>query len=92
MPFAVILGDDEQAQGQVRIKELGLEAGHAEKAGVLVPLSDLVHEVRTRLARRLGGEKQQAGGGGEDGVEAVRIGLDGLGREEEEGTKMEKTD
>lgn len=49
VPFAVILGEDEQAKGQVRIKELGLEAGHAEKDGVLVCLTDLVDEVKQRL-------------------------------------------
>lgn len=49
VPFAVILGEDEQAKGQVRIKELGLEAGHAEKDGVLVCLTDLVDEVKERL-------------------------------------------
>lgn len=49
VPFAVILGEEEQAKGQVRIKELGLEAGHAEKDGVLVYLTDLVEEVKQRL-------------------------------------------
>lgn len=49
VPFAVILGEDEQAKGQVRIKELGLEAGHADKDGVLVSLTDLVEEVKQRL-------------------------------------------
>lgn len=52
VPFAVILGEDEQAKGQVRIKELGLEAGHAEKDGVLVGLTDLVDEVKQRLRRK----------------------------------------
>lgn len=94
MPFAVILGDDEQARGEVRVKELGLEAGHAEKDGVLVPLIDLVSEVQSRIAQRLEG-KNEAGDGkrrGEegDGVEAVRIGLDGLGKAEEEDPKTEK--
>lgn len=52
VPFAVILGEDEQAKGQVRIKELGLEAGHAEKDGVLVCLTDLVEEVKQRLREK----------------------------------------
>lgn len=52
VPFAVILGEEEQAKGQVRIKELGLEAGHAEKDGVLVYLTDLVEEVKQRLRGR----------------------------------------
>lgn len=67
----------------MRIKELGLEAGHAEKDGILVAFSDLVSEIRTRLARRLqGGEKGdgRSGAGGGDGVEAVRVGVDGLGK------------
>lgn len=52
VPFAVILGEEEQAKGQVRIKELGLEAGHAEKDGVLVYLTELVQEVKQRLRGR----------------------------------------
>ncbi|MCJ1465902.1 Cytoplasmic and mitochondrial histidine tRNA synthetase [Pseudocyphellaria aurata] len=92
VPFAVILGDDEQARGEVRVKELGLEAGHAEKDGVLVPLTDLVPEVRRRIARRLDGKGEEVGDGKErreegDSVEAVRIGVDGLGKAEEEPTK-----
>ena len=52
IPFAVILGEDEQAQGKVKIKEMGLPEGHAEKDGVMVDLSDLVAEVQSRLKRR----------------------------------------
>lgn len=52
MPFAVILGEDEQAQGKVRIKELGLREGHPEKDGVLVNMSALVTEVTERLRRK----------------------------------------
>ena len=50
MPLAVILGEDEQAQGQVKIKEMGLPEGHPEKDGVLVPLAELVPRVRAKLA------------------------------------------
>ncbi|EME38290.1 hypothetical protein DOTSEDRAFT_29354 [Dothistroma septosporum NZE10] len=50
VPFAVILGDDELAAGQVKIKEMGLPEGHAEKDGVLVQLDNLVQEVQTRIA------------------------------------------
>lgn len=60
MPFAVILGEDEQAQGKVRIKELGLREGHPEKDGVLVQMSDLVEEVRGRLRRREEGMQAEA--------------------------------
>ena len=76
------MGDDEQARGEVRIKELGLEAGHAEKDGVLVPLTDLVPEVRRRLARRL--ERKDDDSGRREGVDAVNTGLDGLGLAEED--------
>ena len=49
MPFAVILGEDEQAQGKVKIKEMG--ATGSEKEGVLVDLKELVAEVKMRLRR-----------------------------------------
>jgi histidyl-tRNA synthetase len=51
VPFAIILGEDEVAQGKVRIKELGLQKGHPEKDGVLVDESDVVLEVKNRLRR-----------------------------------------
>lgn len=63
VPFAVILGEDEQAKGQVRIKELGLEAGNAEKDGVLVDLTNLVEEVKQRLRRK---DEKLAGGNVEE--------------------------
>ena len=52
VPFAVILGEEEQAMGKVKIKELGLQEGHPEKDGVLVDLSDLIPQVRRRLANK----------------------------------------
>jgi len=48
----VILGEDEQAQGKVKIKEMGLPEGHLEKDGVLIDLDRLVPEVRKRLAAK----------------------------------------
>lgn len=51
VPFAVILGEEELAQGKVSIKEMGLPEGHPEKNGVLVEKSNLVEEVRSRLRR-----------------------------------------
>jgi len=51
IPFAVILGEDEQAQGTVKIKEMGLPDGHAEKDGVMVDTTDLVAEVRERIRK-----------------------------------------
>ena len=50
VPLAVILGQDELAVGQVRVKALGLADNHPEKEGVLVSKEDLVDEVRKRLA------------------------------------------
>lgn len=52
VPFAVILGDDEQAQGKVKIKQLGVADNHPEKEGVLVDVKNLVEEVRIRLERK----------------------------------------
>jgi predicted metal-dependent phosphotriesterase family hydrolase len=46
----VILGEDEQAQGKVKIKEMGLPEGHPEKDGVAIEIGDLVPEVKKRLA------------------------------------------
>lgn len=50
VPFAVILGEDELNDGKVKIKQMGLPEGHPEKDGVLVEKSNLVEEVRKRLA------------------------------------------
>ena len=52
VPFAVILGEDEQAQGKVKIKEMGLPEGHPEKDGVMVETNDLVMEVRTKIKKK----------------------------------------
>jgi histidyl-tRNA synthetase len=52
VPFAVVLGEEEVAQGKVKIKEMGLRDGHPEKEGVLVNLDDLVAEVKQRLRRK----------------------------------------
>ena len=52
IPFAVILGEDEQAQGKVKIKELGLAEGHPEKDGILVDLASLVEELQKRLLKK----------------------------------------
>ena len=49
IPLAVILGEDELAAGKVRVKQMGLEPGHPEKDGVLVDLTFLATEVKTRL-------------------------------------------
>lgn len=52
MPFAVIFGEDEVAKKQVKIKEMGLPDGHPEKDGVVVEISNLVDEVKRRIANQ----------------------------------------
>jgi histidyl-tRNA synthetase len=51
IPWAVILGDEEEKQGMVKVKEMGLPAGHPEKNGVLIEKAKLVDELKARLAR-----------------------------------------
>lgn len=51
-PLSVIIGEDEIAQGKVKLKENGLQPGHPEKDGVLVNVSDLVSEIKQRLQRK----------------------------------------
>lgn len=64
VPFAVVLGEDELAQGKVKIKEMGLSDGHPEKEGVLVELANVADEVKLRLTRKyeLDGLTRQAEG------------------------------
>lgn len=49
VPFAVILGEEELANGQVKLKQMGLDDTHLEKEGILVAIPNLVSEVRRRL-------------------------------------------
>lgn len=51
-PLSVIIGEDEIAQGKVKLKENGLQDGHPEKEGILVNVSDLVSEIKQRLKRK----------------------------------------
>jgi histidyl-tRNA synthetase len=51
IPLAVILGEDELAAGNVRLKALGLPEGHPEKEGLLIAREDLVSEVKKLLQR-----------------------------------------
>ncbi|KAK2739428.1 Cytoplasmic and mitochondrial histidine tRNA synthetase [Myotisia sp. PD_48] len=51
IPLAVILGEDELAAGQVKLKILGLPDGHPEKEGSLVARDELAEEVKKVLAR-----------------------------------------
>jgi histidyl-tRNA synthetase len=64
VPLSVIIGEDEIAQGKVKIKENGLREGHPEKEGVLVDLANVVAEIRQRIDRKanLDGLVQQADG------------------------------
>ena len=55
VPFAVILGESELAEGKCKIKEMGLPDGHPEKDGALVEMEKLVEEVRERI-RKKGGD------------------------------------
>lgn len=45
----VILGEDELAKGEVKVKEMGLPEGHPEKDGVGVKLEDMVKYIREKL-------------------------------------------
>ncbi|KAK4890585.1 Cytoplasmic and mitochondrial histidine tRNA synthetase [Elasticomyces elasticus] len=54
VPLAIILGDEEIAQGKCKVKEMGLPEGHPEKDGVLIDLAKLEEEVKQRLSK-LGG-------------------------------------
>lgn len=52
VPMSVIIGEDELAEGKVRIKENGLREGHPEKNGVLISMSNLVPEIKERLKQK----------------------------------------
>ncbi|KAK6586388.1 hypothetical protein PZA11_001445 [Diplocarpon coronariae] len=52
VPFSIVIGEDEVAQGKVRIKEMGLRDGHPEKEGVLIDLANIAVEVKQRLKRK----------------------------------------
>jgi histidyl-tRNA synthetase len=60
----MVIGEDELAQGKVKIKEMGLREGHPEKEGVLVDLAQIVPEIKKRLERKadLDNLAQQADG------------------------------
>ncbi|KAK3995415.1 putative mitochondrial histidyl-tRNA synthetase precursor [Cladorrhinum sp. PSN332] len=52
VPFALILGEDELAQGKVKIKEMGLPEDHPLKEGELISFDNLVQEVKARLDQK----------------------------------------
>lgn len=74
VPFGVILGEDELAEGKVRVKEMGLEEGHPEKDGVLVEKERLVEEVRRRLERKAKEDGVASVGSVAAEVEALKVG------------------
>lgn len=75
VPFAVVLGEDEMKEGKVKIKEMGLPEGHAEKNGVDVELTELVKEIRRRISAKKAGEQGELGALVQDVAEVV---LDGV--------------
>jgi histidyl-tRNA synthetase len=72
VPYAVILGEEEQKQGKVKIKEMGLPEGHAEKDGVMVDIAQLPAEVKKRLAKKAHTVGEMADALGREAVLSVR--------------------
>lgn len=72
VPYAVILGEEEQAAGKVKIKEMGLPDGHPDKDGVLVNISELPVEVKKRLAKKAATVAQLAEIVGKTGMLSVK--------------------
>lgn len=72
VPFAIFLGEDELAQGKVKIKEMGLQDGHPEKEGVLVNLSNMAAEVKARLQRKKELEEVTIQAGGLKVVDGIK--------------------
>ncbi|KAI5793139.1 hypothetical protein EDC01DRAFT_615755 [Geopyxis carbonaria] len=68
VPYAVVLGEEEMERGLVKVKEMGLPEGHAEKNGVDVEIGELVTEVRRRMREK---EEREAQGTQGKLVEAV---------------------
>ncbi|KAL2271117.1 hypothetical protein VTJ83DRAFT_488 [Remersonia thermophila] len=52
VPFALILGEDELAQGKAKIKEMGLPEDHPLKEGELISLDNLIEEVKLRIQKK----------------------------------------
>ncbi|KAI9168267.1 Cytoplasmic and mitochondrial histidine tRNA synthetase [Blastocladiella emersonii ATCC 22665] len=50
IPFAIILGPDELADGMVKIKDMRAKTEGEEAAGVLIPRADMVAQIQKRLA------------------------------------------
>jgi histidyl-tRNA synthetase len=58
IPFSIILGEDELAQGKIKIKENGLPADNPDKDGITIEKANLVSEVKSRLQSKA--EKQDS--------------------------------
>jgi histidyl-tRNA synthetase len=71
VPFAVILGEEEVERGVVKVKEMGLPEGHAEKDGVEVEMKMLVSVVREKLE---GLKKTEGSGGLAEGLKTLDVG------------------
>ncbi|KAL7911229.1 hypothetical protein GGI35DRAFT_468841 [Trichoderma velutinum] len=52
VPFAIFIGEDELAQGKVKIKEMGLKDGHPEKDGVLIDTTRMADDLKYRIQRK----------------------------------------
>ncbi|KAK2626729.1 hypothetical protein QTJ16_003904 [Diplocarpon rosae] len=83
VPFTVVIGEDEVAQGKVKIKEMGLRDGHPEKEGVLVDLANIAVEVKQRLKRKSDLDQLV--------MEADGLKVVGGIKDESESAKMEET-
>ncbi|KAM0450376.1 hypothetical protein ACHAPV_004044 [Trichoderma viride] len=52
VPFAIFIGEDELAQGKIKVKEMGLKDGHPEKDGVLVDTIRMAEDLKYRIQRK----------------------------------------
>ncbi|KAK1250429.1 hypothetical protein MKX08_010432 [Trichoderma sp. CBMAI-0020] len=52
VPFAIFIGEDELAQGKIKVKEMGLKDGHPEKDGVLVDTVRMAEDLKYRIQRK----------------------------------------
>lgn len=60
VPLGVILGEDELAEGKVKLKQMGLSEDNPEREGVIVSREGLVAEVRKRLTKLADGLDEAA--------------------------------
>jgi histidyl-tRNA synthetase len=51
IPWVVIIGDEEEKQGMVKVREMTLPKDHPEYDGVLIEKAKLVEELKARLVR-----------------------------------------